>query len=1014
MLSPVSARLVAYRALCSGILFAMAALPALASGAEITGSIQGYFLTQAGQLQVRTVAIGSAAAPAASEGLHPVWSPYYLSATVASPGPVRHMRVVAADDGAVLYDVETPAPSDTVRLPVQDGSFIGAHSRHGMAWRVELTDGRGRKSEVAVRVTGARLLPMPELKVDWLNFLRIDAARRALREKGDAILPEMGKDAWAYALMGEDHQVAIFNTPHPPGGFGRYRGPLPTRDTVWVGRYARQWPANAGGWTVMIGARPTACLPTFPWWSCLPIGGESTDERASDAAWTVPVIVHEACHACWFARTGIRSDNFCPECADVVPDLRDRALQAAEWEALLEALRQDTQGAVSPLLQDFFALGEMWRTACRHAKAGQLSEDGVATTEGFAYWLGCSGMAPLGAMAKDPGLRVDPFFDGVRTYDKTDQLARLADAERYPSGWTFSKIRPSLWGYAQAQLLDRFWPDLFRRAWKESLSLRDVISSACGYSALSAAQKEVLRRGALEKWQVDQRAAEIDKEEQASLGELQRLELAARAGKALVLRLLCPLGPDETGPLGRGAQPAQVLNGVRLDREGCLFDTPKPCRIRQYQDGRQLVAELRTALDDLDAPVQIRRDGESIEILSKELMIQADHCTARREAGCITVQVVRQASGEGDTTHGDGGDGTPRQVRVPLALLCSDGAQRPGSHHASALVPNRSFAATVEGNFLDADTGQICYQAVDMLQLPPPALLLVPGERYAMTATVSGGEHAQASEVRLYGSDGKLLDDTTPGPSPHSLTVRGAFREPPPSPPDATTVWEAYLPLHRLALGLGPAGSCGADSRLDLLATYTEGRAANHTALTVIVTDPAGARKGNVDVRIRAKSSSQSGRWTDPVTTGLGEGTVTFRPIVPRPDPDGYIVELALTNGCRYECGPFPAVMGRETTVNLAVSDHHAITGRIRLSHVASASNVRVELLKGSQVIMSGAVNQVGADGVYDYTIGAAPPAGFYTVRATYTGAGEGNKGPLCAPVTVPDDCAEDGKTLPR
>jgi hypothetical protein len=748
-------------------------------------------------LQVRTLAVSSAP-EAAREALYPLWSSYYLTATAESRTPIRHLRILSACDNTVLYDTDLPTPGDLVRVPVQPGFYVGVHSKHGLTWRIEVTDTSGHKSRIWAQVSGAQLLPVPELKVNWIDFLRIDAVRRVLREKGDAILPGMRGDSCAYGLVGEDRQLVLFNHPRAPHGFRRYRGPLPTRDTVWIGRYPGQVATDLLGFAEMRGDRPTVYLKSYPAWYSLPIGRDLTGTSSRLADKAVAGILHEVCHACWFARTKTRTDIFgLGEEYDVVPDDTFRALRDAEREALLQASEQETRERASKGLRDYLALGDAWRTASHQAMDYAAFEDKVATTEGFAYWVGSSGVFRLGPMESDPELKVDPFFGRVFGSGSIKERQEFADADRYPSGWTYSDNRPSLYGLAEARTLGFLCPDLLLEAWQQNLSLRDAVSIACGYSTLTTAQKQALQHDACERWRVGERVATFSNQEAAYRADFWRLERMAKAGRAVVLRLLYALQRDEAGPLGRGAKPARVLNGLDLRREHFALETSKLCRIRQYDVCGRVTVDLRIVLDDLHSAVRFTPHGQGIEMTSEDAKLAAECGALRQEGGCITVQVLPEDVREADAMgRKEESTGPVRQAVIPLALLCLPAGGYTGHPRARPVATAPTLTASVAGDYLDAATGQIVYQVVDLVQAARPSPIPIPGETYVVSTTLSDTSCNGVSELSLQGPDGRLLGCSTGGLLVHSLTTHGSFREPALGPSDLTD--EDSQPVHRL------------------------------------------------------------------------------------------------------------------------------------------------------------------------------------------------------------------------
>ena len=965
------------------------ALPAVAQAVELTGSIQGYFLTSAGQLRVRTVAIGGMPAQATSERLYPLWSSYYLCTTIRAASPIQHIRVIASADRAILYDAQLPTPTAELRLPPQDPAslvtaYLGAHSKHGLAWRIELTDTSGHTSHIAAQVTGAKLLPMPELRIDWLDLLRIDAVRRILRDKGDAILPGLRGDACAYALVSDDGQMVLFNHPHPPSGFRRYRGPLPIRETVWVGR--RPPGDSSTELTEMLGDRPTVYLQTCPRWCALWTSLEYNPDRRFDSESRVPAIVHEICHACWFRSTGFCSYSLTPDDL-MLPTLRERSLEAAAREALMQAGTEVAPDRKLALVRDHLALDDCRRQSGATTTERRAGRDKLATTEGFAHWANSVIAERLGTCENDAELRVDPFFTLLDSMDNGDDLARTVEAGQPQTAWlldVWAVTIPTLYGQTYARLLDRLAPAQLRNAWVHNQSLRDAVAAASGYSKLSEAERNALQREALVGWHVAQRETAILEAQSAARDALLADTRLARTGQGLVLRWLFPLDEGEVGPLGRGAQPSQALNGLFAAGDGYRFLVHGPCVVKQSAAKGGGTVEVRTVLKDPDGGLVRGNEGESL-LQSKSAGLKFDVVRAqtRRSANCLTVDGLHLSKpaiqwGDPGTTNFEG-------VYIPLTWL------RLTSAAHTPLSEAQTLTVHLTGNFYNEDTQQIEYHVWDLAEESNREWDLIGGESYYAATALSAVPPATVSEISCYAPDGKLVGHAAAAAGAHLLTAAGSF----------TASYRLFGAFRGVDWDVAfnternghPSGSVTFKPRPD--------SPQQHTSSTVCALDSSGSRpfpgaqvsiwpEGHDDERLSAATNSQ--------------GDAPFGDI----RPGRYTVEIGdPEGGCHYRLGGLMLAKGTKPQMCFRVAAHCGILGRVTLN--GAAKDLKIELLKDGRVVQNGTVSAISTDGAYSYAIGPHPAAGQYTVRATYTGAGRlanGVSSPQVLPATVPDDCS--------
>jgi len=719
------------------LLVILAPLPCPASlMPTVVGSVQGYFMSPDGTIGAQELQIGVQRPADDDRPLHPLWSSYYLTVTATCPEPISHVKLVAIADGAVLYDLPLSPPMAEVRIPPPGTGYLGADARHGLAWRLEVAGQSGARWWAVLRPADVRLLPMPELRIDWLDLIRIGEVRRLLRECGDDILPGLRADDVPFLLTGDEGQGVLVDHPHPPKGYRSYSGPCPIQAGLHVGKVEpRLQPSlHVEAFAGDYGGVHTAVLPYTEAWCALPCGGK-TQRDESQASRRLGTIAHEACHVQWAKKTGGAELGLGSECLQI-PDLVTRVVTAAEAQAARGALSRDHTYAFG-YAHNFLKLREE-RCAENKAAAELVAAlEPQETNEGFAWYT--SWRLPRAANAAGitlPAMAVDPHFSGLNEWEMDAAEPVLAPAVPDPEmGWDPAAVvarDSSLYGACEAFFLEILSRQALRDAWEKGDNLRAVLSRQTRYDSTPLEDRLSMRRFARRQYRCDTRVREYCAGPERGLRE--RLG-AVGPGKppAIWARLSLAADTDEEDEVGRPLgltwvegedpythprAPWRCLHRFEMSCGGLEVRVQQSCLVRLDLCAPSPVLEIRAMVEDCGETLTIST-GPQLCLESDKLRIRVADGSLRLTRGVLRLTAPDRRERRTATR--------PRSVGVPTRLLagCTDAqVQRLDLPH---------WAATVRGLFRRGATGQCGQVTLDFAS--PTAgdgWTFVEGERYSL------------------------------------------------------------------------------------------------------------------------------------------------------------------------------------------------------------------------------------------------------------------------------------------
>jgi len=953
-----------YQPVVYALLLALLQLPSIASPPclRVTGTLKGYFLTPQGQLQVRTLDLTSQPRKATGEKLHPVWSSYYTQASVEALAPIRRVRVIAAQDHAVLYDRQYTPPTEKVRVPAQEGEFLGTHARHGLSLQFDVTMESGETVSCSAPIAAVNLLPVPEPKIDWLDLMRITEMRRILREKGDSILPGFHIDDVPYALDADEGQLVLVDYPKLPEGFREYKGPKPYPMKLYVGPSDTPMVAQPGGETKLFDGIYVAGLSNRPFWFALPDTPYSLDNER-ESSQRLEVIIHEANHVVWLRH------NKLPE----VPlglglsllSLRDEDYWDAEAKALDNAMNCEPKDRLAPA-RDWVAIREEHtRRANRPAVATEVF-DTIETTEGLAGYAHYQAETLSKSFEDSVALRSDPFY---RDYH-ADCPAEFPDLD-VPHGS----------GYCQAELLSSVSPAEQHRVWKGSGTLREALAAASGFTAMNRAERATYTEAALARagWSRDSAAQETGRT------KLEGALRSARNGKGTVVEI----GVSSLAPLTN--VPGQFFDWTYASelpyRSGEAYAVvAQPALVCDTVTGKTDLLQFRAALPEDERVLWMRTTPQGRELRIGAISVRGVVESIVRRPHYLGIRLSTLPDAQPMKTG-------PRPVEGPWCAVPIDALP----NAAWEQLPRFQTKCTLAGNFRDSATGQIGYQRFDETPLllgSSSSLVLIPNESYTETITATSGSGALLHEVAIEGEKGPLAAARRDGGQATSLT--------------ASTV--LHTPEDRQLGGLG--------------LSFQDGKAGWRVAADPHLTAPPQAGGGlkvwvgavwtekpleGARVGLWREGDEAHARWA----TTDAKGEALFSPLV----SGWYIYDVSYA--------PVPSChLQRRAQVwggvpqqdNAWLYAHAGIIGKVAFPLDPGGSvwwtypRPTITLLRDGKPVRAGFISQQpNADGSYSYAIGPPLEAGSYTVRATHEKCPNQDK-----PITVPDGCGAEARRVGR
>lgn len=603
---------------------------------SVGGWIDGYFLSPAGELGLHSLDLSSHDDPPAEPALHPLWAGYRIRLNFTPHERVTAIRVTGADSGEVLAEKTFDPPRNwpgLLLLRAEDDGFC--HVRHGLSYGVEVAYADGSSGTAVAAVSEARLLPIPELKIDWIDLVRIAEVRRWLREAGDNLLPGLRADDVPFALAGDDGQIVLVGWAAPPAGFHRYDGPAPIDDAIYLtslpGGGIVEVEDAAGVAAEFLGTLAVMLPPDPNWWQVFATPG---DRAGGDRPTTM---LHEVCHVNWWRRRPSGTGG-----ALAIPPLEARLLEETARRLLAEPnARVDGY----PRVYQYLALMEERDRLLSEVPAARDLWRGMETSEGYGYyvsWLARSLLdasvhsSPL-ADLRSPWVARPPATiedEVVRTLASHSSSADTALAW-HP--WAHAEYH----GFREIAMLHRMDPGAVRRAWSRGMRVRDALAITSGYAALSPDLKrrilEAVKRGT------------GHRERLAAYEEESALHTAA-----ILARFADPEGPGPTPVLVRGqavlrpgASPPRapepqltVMFAFRLaDQFGLEVEGPALVSFVLADGGWNL--EARTLLEEVSA-LRDHPDGGTLYVDQEEVRLDLPNANVTDEDGVLVVTMGRR------------------------------------------------------------------------------------------------------------------------------------------------------------------------------------------------------------------------------------------------------------------------------------------------------------------------------------------------------------------------------------
>ncbi len=605
---------------------------------SVGGWIDGYFLTPDGELGLHTLTLSSQATSPDAPALHPLWAGYRVRLNFIPNEAVRAIRVTGTDSGEVLAERQFDRPRNWPGLlllcPDDDGF---CHVRHGLSYRVEVTYADGRTATATASVNDARLLPVPDLKIDWIDLVRIKEVRRWLREAGDNVLPGLRADDVPFVLEGEDEQVALVGWPSVPEGFRRYEGPTPLDEPIYVGALGDEELIeieDAAGYAGKVRGTLAVRLPRNPDW-----GAAFTARGQTPSRQRAETILHEVCHVNWYPRSRASSTG-----RFGVPPLEARVLEEIARRLLAEA---DARADGYPRVHQYLALMEE-RDRLMAAIAGARDQwRREETSEAYAYYVSWQARAAL-----DEVVRNSPLV-GLRSPWPHVALGRMERAvtealrDRYPewggalNWWVVA--HSEYHGFREIAMLYQMDPAALRRAWSSGTHVRDALAAASAYADLSPDLKRRVLYAATEGTGYRERLASYRDE-------------SARGISAILARFARPQGPGPAPVLLRGrgtispgaphphASEPQFLEVFGLGiRDVFGLELVRPAVVRAAVAKGGWCMEVRTLLEEVSG-LQEHVEGAPLEVDGEEMRLYAASARVTDEGGVL---VVTLGNGDG-------------------------------------------------------------------------------------------------------------------------------------------------------------------------------------------------------------------------------------------------------------------------------------------------------------------------------------------------------------------------------
>ncbi len=823
---------------------------------------------------------------------------------------------------------------------------------------------------------------LPPLRVDWLDFLRIAEVRRLLHEEGDQIWKGFRADRVPFLLEG-DRQWVLVDHPKPPQGFTRYQGKLPVPLVVHVGTAP---PADVNpfpyvyGEVVEVNGVYTAAVHYRPFWCALP-EGMGVARSNTEANQRLAAMVHEAFHA-WMLNVKPIPMSVSGQLLQS-PSVGVMALRALETEALMQAVEATDAKEVKEFVLDFLTLRAARRETDKQQKAALAVEQRVELMEGLAYYVMAQVMRAA-ATAKKPSslMQVDPFFE---EYEPLDPLEWLRGDPEKASGAVVA-VERNFEGYAQVLLLDRLGVKWREQVLRSKTSLEDLLAQAVGWTRKSTAE----RRKVVQELKADKEFRQVVADLQQQLAETARTGLIqfeqVQKGERVGLWVVATLSRAPLLP------PRKQLTGGTWVPGGFQFNSGNALQIRVQRlcwlsdriASPQQIVELFIPLDPKEDTLWLRREGSTVSLKCKEMMIRAENANLQVMSHNLRLQVQSNLRPQ-RREEPKGGVSTMRKTKwmvIPLLLLAS-------ATKAQAQVEGQTVAMTLTGLFEDAATGQQQSLTLDLVnpELNPPGdWVTLPTEPY-LTGLDAYDNYSRLEELTLTNESGDVLDRVVATPPAAALHV---------------WAWQIFGSRYRPQPGFTiNYNTRDGTAIVGFVITFVP---APNPKLTAKVSGrfPSGQAQPLVGARVRFYRRSRPNDVQIGETDNSGVATLEVS------EANDWMMEvyMAISNSwCSVQKGPIQLKGKMEATVNFTLYQHQLTEGKIVFQGqgIGEPSQVTVEALQGGNVVANGVVDTIAnPDGSYTYRFPYPLTAGTYTVKGTY--ANQVQESPL----TVPDECTRD------
>lgn len=600
---------------------------------SVGGWIDGYFLTPDGELGLHSLTLSSDAHPPAEPALHPLWAGYRIRLNFTPNRRVTAIRVAGTDSGEVLAEKTFDRPRNwpgLLLLGAEDDGFC--HVRHGLSYRVEVTFADGRTGTAVATVSEARLLPIPELKIDWIDLVRIAEVRRWLRAAGDNLLPGLRADGVPFALAGEDGQVVLVGWPAPPEGFHRYEGPAPIEDAIYVGELADSELIEiegAAGYAEEIRSTLAVRMPPNPDWGLTftPRGEEEAQQRAA-------AMLHEVCHVNWRPR-----QTTCGTVRFGIPPLEARVLEEIARLLLSEpTARVDSY----PRVYQYLALMEERDRLLAGVATAREQWRNSETSEAYAYYVTWQARQTLDPLVRHSPLSElrSPWPEGsIARWERivTESLRdHYSEKEGALAWWVVA--HSEYHGFREIVMLHQMDPEAVRRAWSRGAHVRDALAATSGYSDLSPDLKRRILYAVKQGTGYRERLAAYQAE-------------IVSGTEAILTRFARPEGPGPTPVLVRGrgvllpgaSQPLDpelhflTFFGVGISDQ-LILEVERPAMVRAALIDGGWNVEVRTLLEEVSA-LRDHPDGAPLGLNGEEVRMYAASAYVTDEDGVLVVDL---------------------------------------------------------------------------------------------------------------------------------------------------------------------------------------------------------------------------------------------------------------------------------------------------------------------------------------------------------------------------------------